>query len=133
MKRVSFTSPPEIKWPPVLFLKTNMTGIHSGPTQAKSSEMLNFQSIQATLAIICNWSGNHGDQDRPLYWFLLNTSANVPLTRYKNWRTDKYSTPSGYYNGYYENPYHCIDTNRDEHWTNRLNATYRWFGISCPG
>jgi len=63
-----------------------------------------------------------GDQDRPLYWFLLNTSANIPLTRYKNWRTDKYSTPSGYYNGYYENPYHCIDTNRDEHWTNRLNA-----------
>ena len=34
-----------------------------------------------------------GDQDRPLYWFLLNTSANIPLSRYKNWKTDKYATP----------------------------------------
>jgi len=63
-----------------------------------------------------------GDQDRPLYWFLLNTSANIPLSRYSNWRTDKYSDPSGYYNGYYENPYFCVDTNRDFNWTSRLNA-----------
>jgi len=67
--------------------------------------------------------GEHiGDQDRPLYWFLLNTSANIPLSRYKNWQTDKYSTPSGYYNGYYENPYQCIDTNREFNTTNRINA-----------
>ncbi len=63
-----------------------------------------------------------GDQYRPLYWFLLNTSANIPLSRYKNWRTDKYSTPSGYYNGYYENPYMNIDTNRDTEFSNRINA-----------
>jgi TonB-linked SusC/RagA family outer membrane protein len=63
-----------------------------------------------------------GDQDRPLYWFLLNTSANIPLTKYKNWLTDKYSTPSGYYNGYYENPYMCIDTNRDFNNTSRVNG-----------
>ncbi len=66
--------------------------------------------------------GTMGDQDRPLYWFLLNTSANIPLSRYKNWRTDKFSTPSGYYNGYYENPYMNIDTNRDTRITKRLNA-----------
>jgi TonB-linked SusC/RagA family outer membrane protein len=66
--------------------------------------------------------GTIGDQDRPLYWFLLNTSANIPLTRYSNWLTDKYSTPSGYYNGYYENPYMCIDTNRDNSSSNRINA-----------
>ncbi len=66
--------------------------------------------------------GTIGDQDRPLYWFLLNTSANIPLTRYKNWQTDKYSTPSGYYNGYYENPYMCIDTNREFDNTSRINA-----------
>lgn len=63
-----------------------------------------------------------GDQDRPLYWFLLNTSANIPLSRYTDWRNDKYSTPSGYYNGYYENPYMCIDTNRDTDYSNRINA-----------
>jgi TonB-linked SusC/RagA family outer membrane protein len=63
-----------------------------------------------------------GDQDRPLYWFLLNTSANIPLSKYKDWRNDKYAEPSGYYNGYYENPYFCVDTNRDLEWSNRLTA-----------
>jgi TonB-linked SusC/RagA family outer membrane protein len=63
-----------------------------------------------------------GDQDRVLYWFLLNTSANIPLSRYWDWRNDKYSDPSGYYNGYYENPYFCVDTNRNNDWTSRLTA-----------
>jgi TonB-linked SusC/RagA family outer membrane protein len=63
-----------------------------------------------------------GDQDRPLYWFLLNTSANVPLSRYKNWRTDKFATPDTYYNGYYENPYFCVGTNRNIDDTRRLMA-----------
>ena len=66
-----------------------------------------------------------GDQDRPLYWFLLNTSANIPLSRYKNWKTDKYSSPDGYYNAYYQNPWWAIDTNRDDRATSRLNANFQ--------
>jgi|WetSurSiteA1Bulk_404760.scaffolds.fasta_scaffold02647_2 TonB-linked SusC/RagA family outer membrane protein len=63
-----------------------------------------------------------GDQDRPLYWFLLNTSANIPLSRYKNWRTDLYATPDTYYNGYYENPYWGVGTNRNIDDTRRLTG-----------
>lgn len=63
-----------------------------------------------------------GWQPRVLYWYLLNTSANIPLSTYKNWQTDKYATPVGYYNGYYENPYMLVDTNRDNQFTQRLNA-----------
>ena len=63
-----------------------------------------------------------GDQDRPLYWFLLNTSANIPLSRYKNWRTDKWATPNTYYNGYYENPYWAVGTNRNMDDSRRLMA-----------
>ncbi|HPT22670.1 MAG TPA: SusC/RagA family TonB-linked outer membrane protein, partial [Bacteroidales bacterium] len=63
-----------------------------------------------------------GAQDRPLYWFLLNTSANIPLKNYKNWRTDKYSTPNGYYNGYYENPYYLVDNARELDDTKRINS-----------
>jgi TonB-linked SusC/RagA family outer membrane protein len=66
-----------------------------------------------------------GDQDRPLYWFLLNTSANIPLSRYKNWKTDKYATSDGYYNAYYQNPYWAIGTNRDDRSTSRLNANFQ--------
>ena len=63
-----------------------------------------------------------GDQDRPLYWFLLNTSANIPLSKYKNWRTGEWSTPDTYYNGYYENPYWAVGTNRDIDDSRRLMA-----------
>jgi len=63
-----------------------------------------------------------GDQDRPLYWFLLNTAANIPLTRYKNWRTDMWATPDTYFNGYYENPYWAIGTNRNLDDSRRLMA-----------
>jgi TonB-linked SusC/RagA family outer membrane protein len=63
-----------------------------------------------------------GDQDRPLYWFLLNTSANIPLSRYKNWKTGAWSTPDTYYNGYYENPYWAVGTNRNIDDTRRLMA-----------
>jgi len=66
-----------------------------------------------------------GDQDRPLYWFLLNTSANIPLSRYKDWKNDKYSSPDGYYNAYYQNPWWAIDTNRDDRSTSRLNANFQ--------
>lgn len=63
-----------------------------------------------------------GDQSRQLYWFLLNTSANIPLSRYKNWRTDKWATPDTYYNGYYESPYWAVGTNRNIDDSRRLMA-----------
>jgi len=66
--------------------------------------------------------GSIGDQDLPLYWFLLNTSANIPLSRYANWQTDLYATPDGYYNAYYQNPYWAVGTNRDNQKSNRVNG-----------
>lgn len=63
-----------------------------------------------------------GDQDRPLYWFLLNTSANIPLERYSDWRNDLYASPDGYYNAYYQNPYWAVGTNRNNQKSNRLNG-----------
>ncbi len=66
--------------------------------------------------------GSIGDQDRPLYWFLLNTSANIPLSRYSDWRNDLYASPDGYYNAYYQNPYWAVGTNRNNQKTNRLNG-----------
>jgi TonB-linked SusC/RagA family outer membrane protein len=63
-----------------------------------------------------------GAQDRNLYWFILNTSNNIDLKSYKNWRNDFYASPNGFYNGYYENPYWAIDTNRNTDRRNRLTS-----------
>lgn len=70
-----------------------------------------------------------GDQDRPIYWFILNTPANIPLSSYKDWQNpNSYAYADNYYNAYYQNPYWAIGTNRDVDETNRLlaniNATY---------
>lgn len=69
-----------------------------------------------------------GNQDRPLYWFILNTANNIPLASYKDWRNDLYSSPNGYYNGYYENPWWALDNNRNDdkttRWTANISAIY---------
>jgi len=69
-----------------------------------------------------------GAQNRTLYWFILNTPANIPLENYKDWRNDLFSSPDGYFNGYYQNPYYMADTSRDLDNTNRLvgNISVSW-------
>lgn len=64
-----------------------------------------------------------GDQERPLYWFILNTPANIPLTSYKDWQNpESYAHADNFYNAYYQNPYWAIGTNRDNDKTNRLQG-----------
>ncbi len=62
-----------------------------------------------------------GDQDRPLYWFVLNTPANIPLKNYKDWDNPaSYAHGDNYYNAYYQNPYWAVGTNRDTEESNRI-------------
>lgn len=49
-------------------------------------------------------SGGDFNQGRPVYWNVLNTPVEVPLSKYKN-ITDKFSDLDGYFNAYYPNPY----------------------------
>lgn len=57
-----------------------------------------------------------------IYDNLLNTPADVPLLSYKNWQTDKFANPNGYYNDYYENPYWAIDNYRSKTKNNYLTG-----------
>jgi len=66
-----------------------------------------------------------GDQDRPLYWFVLNQSANIPLEKYSDWDNPlSYAYADNYYNAYYQNPYWAIGTTRDNNETERLVANF---------
>ncbi|WP_242085766.1 SusC/RagA family TonB-linked outer membrane protein [Aestuariivivens sediminis] len=60
--------------------------------------------------------------DGSFYRILLNTPAHYRLSDYRNWRTDKYSTPETYFNAYFKNPYQIVDQNRDSNRSNRLQA-----------
>lgn len=69
--------------------------------------------------------GTIGDQDRPLYWFVLNTPANIPLSTYKDWDNPlSYGYANNYYNAYYQNPYWAIGTNRNIDESNRLVGNF---------
>jgi len=59
-------------------------------------------------------------QNRPLYWTIINSPANVDLRRYKNWATDPLSSPDGYFNAYYGNPWWQIDQTRLDEKSNDL-------------
>lgn len=48
------------------------------------------------------------------YWNLINTPMQIPVTKYKNWKTDYFSSPDGFYNDYYYNPYWTIDNFREK-------------------
>jgi len=67
-----------------------------------------------------------GYQTRGVYWNVINTPSNIPLTSYKNWRTERYSTKETYFNEYYQNPYMIIDIGRDRSRSNRLQANVKF-------
>lgn len=57
---------------------------------------------------------NYDQTTSGMYWLVMNTPMQVPLTKYKDWRNDKWSNPNYYYNDYYRNPYNDIDIFRSE-------------------
>ncbi|HKB45306.1 MAG TPA: SusC/RagA family TonB-linked outer membrane protein [Chitinophagaceae bacterium] len=52
-------------------------------------------------------------QDRPVYWTVINSPQHVDLRKFKNWRTDPFANPNGYFNAYYGNPWWQIDQARN--------------------
>jgi len=51
-------------------------------------------------------------QTGSMYGNMLNMPAWVNITKYKNWRTDKFANPIGFYNPWYQNPYFTADNYR---------------------
>lgn len=51
-------------------------------------------------------------RDYTVYWNLINTPMQIPVTRFKDWRNDFWASPNGYFNDYYSNPYFMIDNFR---------------------
>jgi len=77
-------------------------------------------------------------QNRAVYWTVLNTPANIDLNDYKNWRTDPFANPNGYFNAYYGNPWWQIDESRFDSKRNTLigniSLSYKvtdWFNLAA--
>lgn len=63
-----------------------------------------------------------------MYQNMLNMPSDVDITKYKNWRTDKFANPIGYYNPWYLNPYFSADnfrqTKRDDYLVGNVELRY---------
>ncbi|MEI7757988.1 MAG: SusC/RagA family TonB-linked outer membrane protein [Bacteroidota bacterium] len=57
-----------------------------------------------------------------MYDQMLNMPSNVDITRYKDWRNNKFANPNGFYNPWYPNPYFTADNNRSAQRNDYLTA-----------
>ncbi|HEV2354586.1 MAG TPA: SusC/RagA family TonB-linked outer membrane protein [Puia sp.] len=61
-----------------------------------------------------NTVGNDITLGWPIYWTLLNTPANIPISSLKNWQDpNSWGNLSNYYNAYYINPWWQVDNSRN--------------------
>ena len=49
-----------------------------------------------------------------IYSNMLNMPSNVDITKYKDWRNNKFANPNGFYNPWYQNPYFTADNYRQK-------------------
>ncbi|HEY9046805.1 MAG TPA: SusC/RagA family TonB-linked outer membrane protein [Ohtaekwangia sp.] len=55
---------------------------------------------------------NVTSQTASIYSNMLNMPSNVDITKYKDWRNNKFANPNGFYNPWYQNPYFTADNYR---------------------
>jgi TonB-linked SusC/RagA family outer membrane protein len=79
-----------------------------------------------------NASYTQATYDRTTFDFyndVINQPANLPLYNLRNWQTNKFANPNGFYNDYYNNPYFNADNNRakykDANLTGNLEVVYK--------
>lgn len=65
-------------------------------------------------------SGDEPFQQRPVYWNVLNTPAEIDLNQYKDVDNNKFANWNGYFNAYYPNPYWQLKYSRYKYKTNNL-------------
>ncbi|RTY90254.1 SusC/RagA family TonB-linked outer membrane protein [Flavobacterium sp. GT3R68] len=93
---------------------------------SRKGEKMKISTVVSFFQDKSNIAGGGGYQDRPLFWSILNTPAQVPLTSYKDWQNNPFAQPEGYYNEYYQNPYMLIDIARDTKRVSRLNTNVKF-------
>ena len=72
---------------------------------------------------------NYDRTSSDFYNDVLNQPANLPLYQLRDWQTDEFANPNGYYNDYYNNPYFNADNNRmkykDANISGNVNLVYK--------
>lgn len=95
---------------------------NAGKTYNKFSANFNINYVQTSYNVMdqAGYAARFPAYNGSIYSLVLQTARNIPLTSYKDWRNDKFSQFSNYYNEYATNPYWSIDNHRSKGRTDDL-------------
>jgi TonB-linked SusC/RagA family outer membrane protein len=72
---------------------------------------------------------NYDRTGSDFYNDVINQASHIPIDQLRDWRTNQFANPNGYYNDYYNNPYFNADANRqrykDANISGNFDVTYR--------
>jgi TonB-linked SusC/RagA family outer membrane protein len=117
----------------------NVTGTTPGDKYNRASLRLNGTrrvGEKINLTYTAGYTQNRYNtttQTGSMYGNMLNMPSNVDITRYKNWRTDPFANPIGYYNPWYQNPYFTADNYRSKQRNDYLTANVEFRFTPIPG
>jgi TonB-linked SusC/RagA family outer membrane protein len=95
---------------------------NAGKTYNKFSANFNINYINTNFNVMdqAGYASRLPAYNGSIYSLVLQTARNIPLTSYKDWRNDKFSQFSNYYNEYATNPYWSIANHRSTGRTDNL-------------
>ena len=109
--------------------KSERTGVRLASSKEYNKLTASFNASYAQAA----YDRTSGD----FYSEVLNQPANIPLHELRDWRTNEFASPNGYYNDYLNNPYFIADNNRnnykDANISGNFNLNYKifdWFQLN---
>ncbi|RYE20488.1 MAG: TonB-dependent receptor, partial [Sphingobacteriaceae bacterium] len=80
-----------------------------------SSQLTNNFNISGNIQYnrnLTNTSFQGADGASGAYNAVLNSSRQIDITAFKDWRNNPFAAPDGYFDGYYPNPYYALANNR---------------------
>ncbi len=86
--------------------------IGNSNTTAGSGVPFNWGTIDNAYGLGGYVGGGSYFQNRPLYWNIINQPADINFQTYRNWQTNPFANPNGYFNAYYGNPWWQVDESR---------------------
>lgn len=94
-------------------LKTK--GIVPDDSRRRTTLRINAGKTYGKVRVSTNLAYTVGSYDvttASVYWYVVNTPSQVPLTSFKDFQNDKWSDHNHYFNDYYPNPYEDLWRNR---------------------
>jgi TonB-linked SusC/RagA family outer membrane protein len=113
--QVSFQGGDETSSYYMSFENQKISGIVPGDKSDRTGVRVKSSKEYGNLSTSFNASYTQASYDRTgadFYNDIINTASWVDLTTMRDWRTNKFANPNGYYNDYYNNPYFNKDINR---------------------